>query len=410
MGNSYRIFSYVGVAAIVLLLIGLAGWYFFLRNQASNLDALGDSRGFDIAVPSFTGSRSSTAENIEAGTSAESLLAATPNQGRPPRLWKVSSSPIAGFGFVVDSSNIRYIERSTGYVYDVNPETGATTRLTKELIPKVYEGLIVGTSTVVMRTLESGEPTTLIGRFGTSTNDGFVVFSTSNLGNTIRTITSSANELMMLASGANGANLVRARGDGTGAQQILTLGISGFGIQWLPDGRLFLTESPASGVAGTAYEVVQGALTPVLRSLPGLLIKPRTSSPALLYSIDDGTRVRLFARPSAQASTTELSIQTVAEKCVWAPSSSSTPTLAAYCASPQTALPRNFLDNWLRGAIHTSDAWFTIDASAAKSSKFFAPETTVALDVEKPLIDSRGGFIAFMNARDKSLWVLRIAE
>ncbi|HWO07725.1 MAG TPA: hypothetical protein VNM40_04070 [Candidatus Paceibacterota bacterium] len=411
-----RIFTNIGIAAIVFLLIGLLGWYFFLRTQTGDIRDLEAARGFNISVPSFTGSRSSTAENIASGVVTESLLAVTEGQGAPPRLWKVSTSPIAGFGFIGASTTLRYVERATGHIYDVNVETGAATRVTNELIPKVYEAHIVGTTTVVLRLLDdTGMPTTLIGVLGTTTDDGFTRFTTSNLGTTIRTVAPSSvrPEIMMLAEGAdNVTHLIRARADGTAPQQVLTLGVGGFALEWLSDGKLFLVELPASGIPGHAYEVVQDALNPILRGVPGLMVTPRPASGALLYSSDDGARVRLFVRPAAGSSITEITLGTIAKKCVWAPASTgtSTPTLTIYCAAPQEAVGANFLDRWLRGVLHTADAWFRIDASAGAVERFFTPETTVALDVERPAMDSAGEYIAFMNARDKSLWLLRVNE
>lgn len=411
----YSLFKYIGITAITLLLLGLAGWYFFLRNQTTEIAGLDAARGFNIAVPSFTGSRSSTAENIAAGANSESMLAVQTGAERPPRLWKVSTTPIAGAGFVMGSSTLRYVERSTGHVYDVHPETGSIVRITKELLPKTYDATIVGTSTVVMRMLdEKGVPTTLLGELGTSTDDGFTEIKTSNLGDNIRSLVASPTtaEIAMLAAGDGMMHLVRARANGTSPRQLLSLGVGSFSPLWLADGRIFLTELPGSGITGSAYEVVQGALVPLFRNLPGLMIRPRPSSGALLFSTDDGRQLRLFVRPSVQASTTPLSLQTVVAKCVWAPATAgtSTPTLAAYCAAPQAVPPANFLDGWLRGAVHTTDAWFTIDPTAAKAERFFVPESTIALDVERPIMDPSGAYIAFMNARDKSLWVLRIKE
>jgi hypothetical protein len=414
--NYHTFFKYAGIAAIILLLAGLLGWYFFLRNQTNNIEGLDAARGFDIAVPSFTGSRSSTAENVASGFGAESQLASTGEEGRPPRLWRASTPPIAGFSFLAGSTTIRYVERSTGHVYDVNPTTGSATRITKELLPKVYDAGIIGTTGVLLRMLnEEGVAVMLLGTLGTTTSDGFRELTTSNLGATVRSAAASPTlpEIVMLAEGeGNTAHLLRADADGGSPRPLLSLGVSGFAIDWPADGRLFLAELPASGVRGNAYEVVGGGLVPVLRGVSGLMMLPRASSNSILFSSDDGSRVRLFARSSASSSATELSLQTIADKCAWAPAvrSTTTPTLLAYCAAPQDAPGANFLHNWLRGAVHTADAWFTIDVSAGKAEQFFIPETSVALDVERPMVDTSGEYIAFMNARDKSLWVLKIKE
>src|SRR5262249_13636486 len=101
--NYYSVFKYIGIAAVILLLVGVPGWSFFLRNHATGITGLDEARGFSIAIPSFTGSRSSTAENIASGSDTESLLSVQTEKSRPPRLWKVSTTPIAGAGFVMGS-------------------------------------------------------------------------------------------------------------------------------------------------------------------------------------------------------------------------------------------------------------------------------------------------------------------
>jgi hypothetical protein len=408
----YHLFRYIGIAAMTLLVLGLLGWYFFLRGQQANVAELDAARGFDIAVPSFTGSRSSTAENIEGGPSAETLLTAE-GQKKPPRLWRVSTSPIAGAGFIATSTVLRYVERSTGHIYDVDPGSGLVTRRTNTLVPKIYDAGVAGDGSIAMRSLDdTGAPMTLVGRLGTTTDEGFVRFESTNLGASVFAVAPSPTlpEMLLVAARAGGAELVRSSsGEGT-PQRLLSLFLTSLEPLWLSDGKIFLTERPASGIAGSAYEVVNGALVPLIRNVPGLSILPRASSGALLYSSDDGARLRLFARAGADASTSEITLQTTAKKCVWTPSVGTTTSLSAYCASPQSPVAAGFTDSWLRGSAHTADAWFTIDLSSAKAEKFFVPESAVALDVERPMMDARGEYIAFMNARDKSLWVLRLKE
>ena len=82
--------------------------------------------------------------------------------------------------------------------------------------------------------------------------------------------------------------------------------------------------------------------------------------------------------------------------------------LVAYCAVPQFVTSNAFLNDWYRGAIHTSDSWWRVDVSADTVELIFAPETDTPIDVESPIMDDRGEHIAFINAIDKTLWLLRI--
>ena len=70
----------------------------------------------------------------------------------------------------------------------------------------------------------------------------------------------------------------------------------------------------------------------------------------------------------------------------------------------------NFLDNWLKGRTHTSDAWWQINASDGTVHAVYTSENRSgsAVDVEHPVIDDSGAYIAFMNAADASLWMLHL--
>jgi len=298
-------------------------------------------------------------------------------------------------------------------VYDVDPASGKGERRTNTLIPKIYDATIASDGSILLRTLgEEGERMAIAATFGTTTEDGFFQLETANLGANVFAASSARGraEMLLMAESAGGAEVIRSRADAA-PQSIISLFLKTLEPLLLTDGRMFLSERPVSGLPSSAYEIVSGALIPLVRNIPGLAILPRQSSGALLYSSDDGARLRLFAR-SATSTSAELSISTTAKKCVWAPAgvSTSTPTLFAYCGVPQSATPAGFTDSWLRGAAHTADAWYTIDVSAAKTERFFIPEGSIALDVEDPMIDARGEYITFTNARDKSLWLLRIKD
>lgn len=429
--NYERIFTYIGIAAIILLLFGLGGWYLFLRNERAAVEGESAARGFAIGIPSFLGSRGSTAANTsgisaspevigDTGSAFSRLLGfgqpaaleaeVTPQAGvrneetRAPRFWRVTAAPVAGAAFSATSSRLRYVERASGHVFEADPFTGSVTRLTNTLTPRVYEAFLGGGSSVVLRTIESGSAVTFGGQTSTTTQNGLSELNVSNLGKAIKDIASYATtpEILMIAMTGETSHLIRSRVDGSAPKQLLTLPGGDFRIQLAGD-NIVLTERAASGVPGNAYRAVS-ALTPLVTNVPGLTARVQAKTENLLYSSDDGTQLRLYAKLS-KASPNEISLATLAEKCAWAPAGTT-----AYCAAPQGVLPKQFLDNWYRGETHTSDVWYTVDTAAAKVATLFRIDSSYAMDVENPTVDPTGKYIAFQNARDKSLWVLRIAE
>jgi hypothetical protein len=67
---------------------------------------------------------------------------------------------------------------------------------------------------------------------------------------------------------------------------------------------------------------------------------------------------------------------------------------------------------WYRGEIHTSDEWWKIDATTGSTTMIYSPKVSnnVSIDVDRPVIDATGNYIAFINAADKSLWMLKIPQ
>lgn len=401
-------FKYIGLAAIILLLIGLAGWYFFISRQSADLNAADAGRGFDIGVPSFAGSRGSTAENIASGFGAAPRAQSEEESKRPPRLWRVNASPVAGAAFVTNNSTVllRFVERSTGHIFDADPMTGVVTRRTNRLIPKVYEASVRDDAVILRTIAESGERETFVGTLGTTTVDGFTPLTGTDLGADVRDIVFEKNGILFF-SAAPGADmqLVRSALDGSKPSVVRTFAAGDFLLSVLSDARVIITEKAASGITGHAYEV-GNSLLPLARPTLGLTALARASSTAVIIGSDTGSSLSLSVRPTKDATPIMLDINTVAEKCVWAPGLG----LTAYCAVPQEVPALGFLTNWYRGVVHTTDSWHTIDASAGESKIFFEIRENDAIDVERPMIDVGANYILFTNARDKSLWLLRIIE
>ena len=190
---------------------------------------------------------------------------------------------------------------------------------------------------------------------------------------------------------------------------VFTSPLSSWKLTSLDDGRTFFTLQPADNVPGFAYELKSsGSLVPEIQDVPGLTFLPRASSTAILYGASAGGTLNLFAKASDKGQIFPLSIRTVADKCVW---DLSNKQLIVYCAVPQFVVSNTFLNDWYRGVTHTSDSWWRADANDGTVELVFSPsEGDESLDVENPVIDASGEHIAFMNAVDKTLWLLRISK
>ncbi len=407
---------YLLIGLIVLVILGLGGWYFFLRAQGNSLAVIDAGRGTGDTAPSFGDSTGSTYENIvRSQTNTQEAAQNTPTETMLPRLTQVNKTPVAGAGFVGagTSSKLRFMERGSGYVFDVDPRTGILLRLTKTLIPRIYSAVIAPSGKVALQTLDSGgEILTSIGTVVPS------LFATSSVGTLsqkplrkgVQSISfgPTGEKIFYLAATQSADETIGAVAtiDGTKPQELFESAIRGWTTTWLSDDRIIIVQNPASGSEGYAYEIKKGgALSPILRAVTGLMIVPRPSSPEILFSSVAAGAPVLMAQLNKTSAPFTIPLATFADKCVWAPGKQP----VAYCAVPQEADASYSLDARLRGIAHSSDAWWRVEVSSQKVTLLYSPGS-VSFDVENPHIDSAGEYIVFMNAADKSVWQLRVNE
>lgn len=421
---------YALTGVMVLLLLGLLWWFYFLRAKEATITAADAARGYGAAAPTPSNPIGSTYSNILSGLS--SLIAGGDTSSTAPTnaqtsLWRVTKTPVAGFAFETGSSKLLFAERSTGYILEANPASETLTRITSKLVPKTYEAVFGKDGDVILRSLdEIGLIKSFAGTIAGFPHADAATSSSAELrgADLARNITTlvpmpQTREIVYAVKGPGGeSSIVRSKWDGTKRIVLLSSPLSGWQLSAPGDGRIFLAQNAADDISGFAYELKDGALVPTAREVLGLTILPRAGSSDFLIGESRGGALALSAR-LADGRTIVLPVRTTAGKCVWAPppapavnnvkKQKQAEPLIAYCAVPQAISSKTFLDDWYRGALHTSDTWWRIDANAGTVEQLdLSGSLNGQFDVENPIIDGAGQRIAFMNAHDQSLWLLRM--
>ncbi len=443
------IVEYALAALIVIILGAFVGWYFFLSAQSKETTVRDAARGYESGqdnsseAPSFlsrilgnfagegTGVSPSPSDS-SFGQSPTSLRATTssetPPTKRPSQLWHAHIKPVAGMSFVRNGNTeqLRYVERATGYVYEADPETGLVTRVNNTLSPKIYEAVISLGGRIIERSIDSsGHVSSSVGMISASPGAASATTTPTIalIKDIIRlVIDPRSDNIFYLVRDTSGVAGYRSEWNGSKPKQVFSSTILGWNPVWLSDGRIILTQAAASNVPGFAYELMEnGELRPLIRGVSGLTLLPRAHG-ALLFGEAGSSGLSMFAQLSPTTTVVKLPIKTIAEKCAWVPDtitqSTSTGktvtkivrTFVAYCGAPQGEVPSNFLDNWYRGSAHTSDTLWRVDANSGNAVVVYNPDSRTSIDVENPIISITGGYMAFMNKTDKSLWVFRIEK
>lgn len=410
MRNS--IIQFTLVALLVVIIGGSAGWYFFIKNKTVQTATEITARG-DTGDASFSGEVGSTYQNIsgDSGTTTSEV------GKRAPRLWHATRTPIAGFGFGPAGASVYIAERATGNILRADPNTSTILRLTNTLFPKVRDAMFSRSGDVILRTTnEQGAVTTFAASISTTT----VITSTSTpnvlegtyLPQDIVAIDApnyqvSSKGIFYIAKLSEGGSIGVSSGwKGTNAKKLFTSPLSQWRAQALSDGRVVLVQNASDNVSGYSFMVSPaGVMHPLVSNLNGLTVRYHDTADAYLYGTSEEGRLSLFVKTDG-GTPTKLTIETTADKCVWAPGAG----LIAYCAVPVEIPTDTFLTEWYEGATHTQDVWWRVEAATGVVTRFFVPDTRTVFDVEEPSIDETGSYIGWRDAADKSLWLLRISE
>ena len=398
------------LVALVVILGGFAGWYMFVQKQIKTTGIADTARGFGTTA-GFGAPTGSSNENLPGTTFTTSTTSIQDRAaGKPaPRLWHVTGAPVAGALFAGTTTKLFFAERATGNILSADPTVQGIERLTNTLFPKIYEALFTGNGGVLLRTVaDDGTITTFAGMIGTSSPGTPAALKGVYLPQNIVSLSAKAatSSIFALIEDPRGGTIgVTTDWKGQKQTQVLVSALSNWRTFYLDDGSIYLTQKAADNVPGYAFRLSGKSLTPLMGGVAGLVILPRSKSSALLYSTSHGGGVTLFAKASASSSPVKLPIKTLAEKCVWVPGAS----LVAYCAVPEATLPGDFEGQWYRGLIHTSDTWWRVDVTSGTAQEIFSPENG-SFDVQNPVMDSSGQYIAFTDASNQSLWLLRIVQ
>jgi hypothetical protein len=333
-------------------------------------------------------------------------------------LWRLS--PTAASGITLfdtgTTTEARYVESATGHIFETNLNTGTSTRLSNTLIPQSYESIWVGTSTVLIRSVnDQNIITTFAGTLSSATSsDTTAEAAGSLLGSylepNIAEITAAPDNsgtIFYLVSSENETVGVRSRANGSQRTVLWRSPLSGWNITWPESDTFVLTQSATTNRPGSAYRLdPNGSTAPLITQSPGLAVNVSPNGESVLYStIQSGLPVLFVQTENGSVPT---SLNTFAEKCVW----DRVDPVVVYCAVPELITPTGLPDSWYRGEVHFSDRLWKIDIARGASELLIAPsnEYDAELDMINLVINPGGTHISFTDRLTRTPWVFRIQQ
>ncbi len=327
-------------------------------------------------------------------------------------LRKISSEPVAGAGTldIKLGTIVRYVEKATGHIYEVELFSPKHERISNTTIPLTYDALWGNkNNSLVARYLNSDDAQ--VESYYLTLNNS------SSTENTLKSIALPKNIEDVSSFGANFFYLVQNTNSSTGYvsdfngknKMIWSSDIKELTTQFVNSKIVALNTKPAQKISGYLYYVdtATGQNKRILGDISGLttLSDPLGEKIALL-SQDDSVRFMFYTVKTKAY--VDINPITFPEKCVW----SKKDTNVLYCAVPKDYISGNSLISWYKGLISYSDDIWKYDLKNNVSTIVgeLSKASLVDIDVIKPLLSENEQYIVFINKKDNSLWSLDLLQ
>lgn len=391
--------------------------YYFLTKDVA-LDPDGTRSGFNFFP---FGNSGGSGENENGGNqngeegNGENIVVPPPQAlNFTQRLRKISVEPVSGAG-VFDGrvgTTIRFIEKATGHIYEVDTFSPKVARISNTTIPLSYDALWGSKSDWFMaRYLEEDNQT--INTYSLnirSTSTSTVNTTTGKIfPEDISDISVVDDSVFYLVQDLNSSSGVVSNFDGTGRKQIWSSEIKELNSQFVNPRTVALTTKPHHKIPGYMYliDTQNGSIKKVLGNIEGLSGLVNSDATRVAY-IEQGIdfAMKIYSIPNNTSSF--ISPITIPEKCVWSKKN----RVRMYCATPKGFINPDSQISWYKGLVSFNDEIWEYDTATNVSNLIqdLSTESGEKIDVIKPILSENEQYLVFINKIDNSLWSLDLTK
>ncbi|MBX4189509.1 hypothetical protein KW785_02850, partial [Candidatus Parcubacteria bacterium] len=280
----------VSIIAVVLIFLAIGGWYFFFHQTSTPAAPVTTTQAgtpFGVAPGDVTpGSNTNNTSPFAPGT--------VNPVGTTANLFKISPDPVAGaVAFLRGKSEIiRYVDRATGHIYEVDPVTFTKIEIVNNTSPKIYEAIWKPDGgTVLVRSLREGSDTVVNTslvltppKTTSTTSDELYAVKATELRGNMRSVVGSINTLAYVLTDTGA--VTTSSFTGQSPQTIYSSAFTNWQLAW-QGSNLLLTTNATAAAEGFSYLLKSGALTKVLGPLTALTANINPDGSRVVYSYLD---------------------------------------------------------------------------------------------------------------------------
>ena len=320
-------------------------------------------------------------------------------------LAQLTTRPVAGFVLVNTGSQptIRYAEKGTGHIYEINVISGAEERLDGTTSANTTEAYFSKDGAEAVLVLADSTERSVVWRTAIGSGNSVPLSSNSHdfswneagaLRYTERTTTGTT------AYENNGENL-----------QLWSIPLSDVSV-FFTENSAFVANNPAARLSGSLYEIQDGNLAKVIGPAYSFTGLPDPDGQFLLYRYFDTENQANVAKIKDLFTDEEtiVPLSSVPEKCAF-----NSVRRRVWCASSFMFLgqDREYLNKWYRGEVVSADRIWTSDYGNWGVSSLEIDLSDAAgfdIDVIDMTVSDDGTMLLFRNKINDALWMYRLSE
>ena len=396
---------------LALALFALIGYYYMSPKNSG-----GDNKSGNIFKNFFPFGGETGAENT--GTSTENSnnneIVQTPTTTPifDQKLRKISSEQVSGAGSADYKAGtvVRYMERSTGHIYEAELFSPKVVRISNTTIPVAYNALWNQKNDMLVSQYLTDDLKieTYSFKIKISSSTESTIAGTA-LPKGISDISSTDNSIFYLINDNVSSSGFVTNFDGSKTKKIWSSDIKNLNSQYINSSIVALTTKPAQNIHGYSYFVNTntGAVKKVIGGVAGLSTLASPDSNKILY-ISQYSDVNMFVFDQQKNSTIKVTPSTFPEKCVWSKQNKDT----LYCAVPKSVIDGTSLTLWYKGlSAYIDDIWkYDLKNNTSSIIADLYDESGEEIDVIKPSLSTNEKYLIFINKKDNSLWSLDLTK
>ena len=382
---------FITIAIVIIILVFVVWLFLFINGAPANTREV----FADLGIVGQTERPAEVVVDEVSGRSNATILSLNENG-----LEQITTSPVAGFGLAStsDGTILRYIERGTGYIFEINTRSSAQTQVTPSTIANAVEAYFAPdlSSVVVVTELEAKRQVSVLELPATSESEAV----RSNLGTDIENI----EYLTPTQIAFTRNSYIETVGYTYDLETKVTaehfrLPVSDAVVVTTENNNVFTHPKVTSLFTGALYEVTGGGVVPASQSAFGLTAF--IDGGIGIVSYVDGRTYRSYRLPSY----TLQPILMLAEKCA----ATLTPDVVV-CGAPNSETASTYVENWYKGLHTFNDYLWRVNTSSQEAALLSIPTEHIGrqIDVINMTAAPSEDKFFFQNKIDATLWLFNL--